>query len=413
MVTHTSQMPYYDFESDARLLASTKGKDFISTAVAENVLLLKPLQEGFGRLRRVEEADIMYGDSYGTAALRDSVAALLNQTLGLVGDLRLGGAHVSGFASTRAALAHAIAPIVGQEKNPSFLLPTPCWHGFTWVLKDYFRQRGGCGEGHIIPVDRLPGDGFRLTLKMIQDAYHAANPKPLALALTNPDNPLGNNLDPEILRTIVDWVLDATPMHLVSDEIYMHSQTRTAQPMFKSVLQLKIDPRHLHRVHVVWGFAKDFGLSGFRIGVYLNRDERVHDKPRQTAQWSPFDTWNSLALSAVIGADGGGGFNLMRTTYANALDNAWSMVKGALEKGGIPHFGGSNAALFFWLDLRDWLKLGGEGAIRHHLNWKGVDVAPGTDLRCVEPGFFRFCYTGHPPDVTVEAVHRIANALKP
>lgn len=423
---------FRDFEA-ASIAYCARDDDRVNLAVAENVRVFPQVSKVINEQNSLRVQDTKYPQSgFGTPELLGRIADFFNVTQRFAP--RLTAAHVTGFASTRAVLAHTIAPLVAGVKEPVFLLPTPYWHGFHWVLKDWLG--GPLNDDRIVHVDRAPGrrpgGAFPLTLAALQDAYEARPPdrKPHALVLTNPDNPLGSNLAPDLLEDIATWVLEETDMHLVSDEIYAHSHTADATP-FRSLLACRSAIRHPARAHVAWGFAKDFGVSGFRIGAYLCRDVDRHEVARETAMWSPFDRLHAYMMSAVLGPGGRQGAEIM-TVLTRELTDTHRAIARLLDTNRIPYHRPGTSGLFFWLDLREWLGLpcprpgdhaaeqvlldaavdDREGALAACLGDRAkVSITPGRNLYCAEPGFFRACYTGQDPRVVLAAFQSIVRVL--
>jgi 1-aminocyclopropane-1-carboxylate synthase 1/2/6 len=105
-----------------------------------------------------------------------------------------------------------------------------------------------------------------------------------ALALTSPHNPLGLVYRPDELAGIAA-ACARLDLDLISDEIYANS-VFGGRP-FVSALNLPADVIDRRRVHVVWGFAKDFGLPGFKVGVLHTRHPAVRAAARELAQRGP------------------------------------------------------------------------------------------------------------------------------
>ncbi|MFE0186687.1 pyridoxal phosphate-dependent aminotransferase [Streptomyces sp. NPDC058989] len=409
----------------------------LNLAVAENVLLYDSLKEDVFKNPEIGPEDIRYKRSYGTDELRQHIARLLKQTMSPIveADDIYATAGVSGALE---CLAFALEQGEVLEPGDQVLLPAPSWQGFKWC----FEQRPGL-RCVFAPLPVTGAHAFQLTLKALQDAYDHADPRPKLLVLTNPNNPLGANYSKELLESIYTWALTKTDMHIISDEMYAHSQVAEAKPGFHSAFSLGLYPQHQDRVHVVWGLAKDFGLSGFRAGFVLSRSAYVRKAMRggkglkEMSWFSPLDSLKNVVVGKLFrrGADKGPWYpeQLMRTVYPERLTASYEAVKKALSKAGVPFLSNNtdNAAQFFFLDLRKylgkvpavadgdvWLPVfpeidDREEKLRAYLEKEAqVQLLPGQTLFCPSPGYFRLCFTAYGQDKVVQAVDRIGAALK-
>ena len=108
------------------------------------------------------------------------------------------------------------------------------------------------------------------------------------LLLTNPNNPLGTVYSPNVVMSAINWA-KSRKMHTIMDEIYAlsvqsSSDHRDSYPLsldqkqssydFISVINL-LDNDLGDDVHFVWALSKDFGASGFRIGILYTQNELV------------------------------------------------------------------------------------------------------------------------------------------
>ncbi|MFI9201191.1 pyridoxal phosphate-dependent aminotransferase [Streptomyces sp. NPDC053048] len=441
--------------------------DLVNLATAENVLLYSRMNEKvFSRLRRIEVQDIRYPvPIYGTQPMREDIAELLRPRFGA--DLDSEDVFcAAGVSGALECLAFALKKTGAVATHDPVLIPAPFWQGFKWC----FEQRP---ELTCVPV-RLETKGlenFELTLEDIQRAYYSAPQaqRPKLLVLTNPHNPLGVNYDKGLLEKIYTWALTATDMHIISDEMYAHSQIETSRLPFVSAFALdayRDIPAARERVHVVWGFAKDFGLSGFKAGVILTRSPEVKDvlagKYGEPFSWfSPFNSLSNLVIGSLLETlDTDRSFALeLMDDYRGVLTDAFHSARQALDDNHIPYVfhDGQNPAQFFWLDLRQYLDpqapeipyeqgphfpRHGNG---HHANGNGsapkpgdlrlpvlfseisspeenlsryiqehahVQLLPGQTLSAPTPGYFRLCYTAFDKDKIHDAINRIGLALK-
>lgn len=245
------------------------------------------------------------------------------------------------------------------------------------------------------PADRGE-ERYRLTLALLKKAYKdrkAAGHTPRLLVLTNPHNPLGVNYSRALQDEIYGWALNDTDMHIISDEIYCHSQLEGGTTKFTSALALDAYQKHADRIHVVWGFAKDFGLSGFRTGFVVSRNLAVRDtmlgnndpaEPTHPLPWfSPFDSLKTYVMQELLSAPADGPCSELYTTYAmreyrTLLKTSFDKVKAALDAAKIDyvHRPGDNAAQFFWLDLTKYL---GKRSDHAHEEAAGLPLAARAD----------------------------------
>ncbi|MCP4349905.1 MAG: pyridoxal phosphate-dependent aminotransferase [Desulfobacterales bacterium] len=426
--------------------------EMIDLSTAENVLLFDFYQKNAfdcEKRDKMEVKDILYATPYGSDEYRKSVAELLRKSWELKkldwNDLFA----VSGVSAALECLAFALF-----KKGDAAIFPAPLWYGFPWS----FDQRP---EMKFVPFQlEAAGIGkFELTLEDVMRAYDETTPNPRVLVLTNPNNPLGVNYTKELLERIYAWALKETDMHIISDEIYFFSQptTNADTPPFVNAWTLDAfqdaPVEDQNRVHVVWGLAKDFGLSGFKVGFVVSKSPKVKDALKgvkcddatlyKTMAWfSPFDSLKqymlkplflnkesgradpALAEKAMYEYSGKGEEKSLLTMQFNA-------TKEQLAKRDIKYFTKTGSAIFFWLDLREYLdkvpNKPGEISLYPHINQinpkeerlesyireeGGVSLIPGTECFNEEPGYFRLCYTAQKKEKVIKGIEQMANALK-
>ncbi|MEU5693188.1 pyridoxal phosphate-dependent aminotransferase [Actinosynnema sp. NPDC020468] len=331
---------------------------------------------------------------------------------------------------------------VPVPRGSSVLIPAPYWQGFNWSFEEVPALR-------CVPVPtykkgaRPEDDTFELTVEDLEKAYLACAEPPRLLVLTNPHNPLGGNYPPELLHEVYAWALAKSPeMHVISDEIYRHSQLPHTTDRFVSGLRLAAEHGAPDRVHVVWGFAKDFGLSGFRTGFVVSRSPEVRqamtdagdplERHRPLSWFSQFDALKQFYVEPIATLPVAGWHDLM-AGYALDLQVSFRAVSDTLTTNGIRFHRpeGTNCAQFFWLDLREYLPLapppsGPEAVLfgddptdreqnlaTYLLTEAKVKLLTGATMFQLDPrGFYRLCFTAAPAAVVVEAVERLCAALR-
>lgn len=409
--------------------------------VAENILLFDQLRRALTAECRLVLEDIGYQPAHGHPDFNTALAAFLNRSFELRGTAAIRGEHVSCASGVRSALEMASHALLGRGQN--VLMPAPYWQGFEWIYGDRL-------GGKVVAAPLDSACGFELTLDDLKAAYDRSVPSPKALVLTHPHNPLGINYSRKLLEDILRWAVEDKEMQVISDEIYAHCQLPSLDgPPFVSALALPIALARPEKVHAVWGFSKDFGLSGFRAGALVSRSKALHDavrRPSETA-FSPLTSSNTWFLNKLfVSPPKDESTDPAEPTWADQmmkalvprLERSHRSVTDALDRVKLPRFQGSHAAQFVWLDLRRWLPQASSADLAAEafqdleglelLGELGLDpreealylklikearvsLLPGGTLNTPEAGFFRLCYTAQTDLTVVDAVRRIAEVL--
>ncbi|MEU9564019.1 pyridoxal phosphate-dependent aminotransferase [Streptomyces sp. NPDC048161] len=412
--------------------AAAAEEKVVNLGIANNVLLFQLLHDNvFSKVSLTEEDAKYVSPPYGEQKLLNTVTAFLRQRFSAGIDPAYDVYATAGGSGALESLTFALIHGGVLAPGDRVLLPAPFWPGFLWC----FEQRPGL---KCVPA-RLDGpDQLTLSLEALKRAYeNSPEPKPKLLVLTNPHNPLGVNYDKKLLEDICRWALDKQ-MHIVSDEIYAHSQS-TGTDGFTSVLSLDAYATAPDRFHLVYGLTKDFGLSGFRIGFLISKSNDVRKAMQGDETWKslawfgPLDSLKSAYVRRLFGTpEHPSNFpaTLMKN-YATNLKDAHDRAAATLRSNKIRYVGqdeqSRNAAQFFLLDLSahlDSKKLPQglellyheidprEAALEAYLRTDAkVLLLPGGEMRCPRPGYFRLCYTADTPDNVNTAITDIAASL--
>ncbi|QXJ22346.1 pyridoxal phosphate-dependent aminotransferase [Actinomadura graeca] len=423
-----------DAEQRIAAFHEVTGRPVVNLAIADNVLPYPSLKSHVLDKARVEMDDVRYkSPPYGLKDLRKHVTDLLHETFSPRIDADSDVCATAGVSGALESLAFALLHTGALEPGDGVMVPVPCWQGFRWC----FEQRPGL---RLVPV--APKIEFELTLQDVKDAYDREPRPPKLLVLTNPQNPLGVNFSRQLLNDICTWAMTKPDLHLVTDEIYAHSQIEGADPPFTTVLSLDLYEAHTDRIHLVWGLGKDFGLSGFRVGFLISKSKAVQDAVKGGGGRSPmawFGPLDSLknAYIRLLFPDGSQKPEwyprALMQEYKKLLTQAHRQIAKELETQEIPYYGegepGRNPAQFFLLDLRPYLqRVPPAGSIAFPNLFPEIDdaearlaawiageanvqILPGQTQMCPQPGYFRLCYTAYPPDQVCEAVRAIRAAL--
>ena len=368
---------------------------YVNLGTAENHLLFDLLAPRLAAARTVTAADTEYQLMQGMPSFRAELARFLGRQRGVAVDPE----HLVVFGGSTGALdavAYALC-----DPGDGIVIPTPYYSR----LDDVLAGRAGAV---LVPAPRWAEDGFALTAEVVERAIvraRGAGRTVRAVALLSPDNPLGQVYDEGTLIAVAE-VVRGQGLQLVVDEVYAGSVYDGGFVSAAAVADLLPG-----RLHLVWGFAKDFGLSGFKTGVLHSTDRRVLDVARRLAMLSPVSSDTQVLLRDLL-ADDELTTRLAREN-AHRLGDAYAATIKALTEHGIGYIP-AGAGLFVCLDLRPYLD-GPTYDAELRLWQRIVDTArvhlsPGGTFHCAEPGWFRLCFAV-PPDALHTGLHRLTTHL--
>ena len=234
--------------------------------------------------------------------------------------------------------------------------------------------------------------------------------------LCNPHNPLGRCYTKSAIEGLLR-LCNKHHIHVLADEIYALSvyeiPNDPAAIPFTSILSLDttdlIDPEYLHHLY---GFSKDFGAGGIRMGTLITKNQSL----RKAVGAQSFFNWSgnisekvaTLILEDQQWLDHFLTLSHKRLASNNVLARQW------LEKYKIPYLKGANAGFFLWIDLREWLPDAEDGEkkspkseelLAGELLKNGVFLTSGLEMDAEEPGFFRLIFS-QDPEFVKEGIKR-------
>lgn len=373
---------------------------YVNLGTAENCLLWDLLAPKLRTSRPVREGETHYHPLYGMADFRAALARFLTRARGPASPVDPEDLIVTSGASA----ALDILAYVLCEPGDGIVLPAPYYNG----LDMDFTGRAGA---RLVPAQLSSVDGFRFGPEVVARALAAARGDGIAvkaIAVMSPHNPLGHVYSAATLAGVAE-IAGRESLDLVVDEIYGGSVYGGAA--HRSVLELPADALPPRRRHVVWGFAKDFGLSGFKVGVLHTVDPEVRAAARALAYLAPVSTDTQVLLRDLLTDDAW--VDRLLTESRRRLATAYHQVTTALADAGIG-FVPASGGHFVWVDLRPALTeptFDAERALWRRLFDEGrVNISPGAVFHCDEPGWFRLCFA---TDTAVlrEGAARLARTL--
>lgn len=410
---HGENSPYFDgwkaYDSDP-YHAENNPTGVIQMGLAENQLCFDLIQEW---IQKHPEASIctpqggfgfkeiaIFQDYHGLPSFRKAIANFMSRVRG--GRVKFDPDRI--VMSGGATGAHETVAFCLANPGEAFLVPTPYYPGFDRDL----RWRTGV---ELLPVVCESSNNFKVTLKALEEAYEKAKESNIivkGLLITNPSNPLGTFFDKETFKNIVTFI-NHKNIHLICDEIY--AGTVTTDDEFVSIAEIieeypTICDRNL--IHIVYSLSKDMGFPGFRVGIVYSYNDTVVSIARKMSSFGLVSTQTQHMISSMLSDD-----HFVKNFISesrNRLAHRHDMFTRELAHVGIGSLE-SNAGLFFWMDLRRFLK---EPTFDSEMIfWKIIiseiklNVSPGSSFHCSEPGWFRVCFANMDDETVTVAVRRI------
>ncbi|MEU4767418.1 aminotransferase class I/II-fold pyridoxal phosphate-dependent enzyme [Actinosynnema sp. NPDC023794] len=390
------------FAAEANPYHSTDNpRGYINLGTAESRLvgdLLGPVLAG---ARPRSAADAHYGLPHGSTRLRTAVAHLL----GTAWRADVDPEHLVVVAGATAALD--IAATVICDPGDAIVVPTPYYSAFNTDLT-------GRSGARLAPVPMSSDTGFALDPVRIDQALKTLRREGAtvrAVAITSPANPHGRVHPAADLRALLR-LTTAHDIDLISDEVYTHSVfgpnrfTSVFDPQVIGVVP-EADP---DRVHVVWGFAKDFSLPGLKLGV-LRSSGPAGAAAKALAYFATVSADTQALLADVLEDEEF--VRRLLTESRRRLEASYTHAAARLAAHGIDHVR-AEAGFSLWVDLTDRLTeptFAAEDRLwKHILAASGVNVLPGGAFGAAEPGWFRLCHAVARELVAV-GIDRLARAV--
>ncbi|KAI5793414.1 pyridoxal phosphate-dependent transferase [Pyronema domesticum] len=388
----------------------------VNLGIAENALMYPELLDKLNKIP-VEAADLPYGaNPAGSQTLRTALANFMTKNFASLHPVK--PEHIvvsSGLTSIAEMLAWTLC-----DEGDGILLGRPFYSAFPNDF--YARSKVLTVPVSFGDVDQFSEDCVECYEKAIvdwnkQQEEQGKKGRIRAMMVVNPHNPLGRCYPPETLKAIMA-LCQKHQIHLLSDEIYALSlytnPSASDAPGFTSILSLStsglIDPS---LVHVLYGMSKDFGANGFRLGAFVSQNNiEVLQGMSATANFAWPSSMADKAWAAILNDEEFLGAFI--ETNKKRLGEQYMRCTQILREHGIQFWDQGNAALFLWLDLRDYLPsdmtpLEGEKWLSQKLiDEGGVFISRSETFYGEHPGWFRIVFSL--PDAE-EGMRRLVKTL--
>ncbi|KAJ7545227.1 hypothetical protein O6H91_09G111400 [Diphasiastrum complanatum] len=339
-----------------------------------------------------------YCEFHGLRAFKNALAIFMGEVMGgRVAFKEEQMVLTSGSSAALDILAFSLA-----EAGDAFLVPSPYYPGFDRDMK----WRSGV---KLVPVPSHSNNDFRITKAALDRTFtetEKSGIKVRAILVTSPSNPVGNTLDTTCLLLLLNFSSEKK-LHIICDEVYAGSAF--ADPAFVSIAEL-LDSQNYDasRVHIVYGLSKDLGLAGFRVGVLYTWNKQVLSSAAGMTRFCSISSQTQCLLSTLLLDK-----QFVQDYIAEnrrRLGERRKWVASLLEKAGI-FCAKSNGGLFVWMDMRRYLVSDdpeGEVILWKKLLYEGrLNLTAGACCHCIEPGWFRLCFSSSSDDTLTVAFERL------
>ncbi|KAG8069504.1 hypothetical protein GUJ93_ZPchr0006g44849 [Zizania palustris] len=297
------------------------------------------------------------------------------------------------------------------DQGNAFLVPSPYYPGWDRDIK----WRTGI---ELIPVPCRSTDNFNISITALEITYNQAKKRGIrvrGVIISNPNNPTGSFVPKQTLLDLLKFATEKN-IHLISDEVFAGSTYGSGK--FVSVAEVVDDLEDFDRgrVHIIYGLSKDLSLAGFRVGVIYSYNESIVTAAAKIARFSSVSTPTQCLLVAML-SDQKFISDYLKINRER-LRKMYHLFVDALSQVGIECFN-SSGGFYCWADMSKFIRSYNEKGERklwdRLLEEAKVNVTPGSSCHCIEPGWFRCCFTTLSEQdipILVERLKRVTDSHK-
>lgn len=378
--------------------------------------MLRAKMEQLSHQHQIPDWVASYTNSTGSPSFREVVAKFYSR---FISKCDINPDHL-GLSAGATSIIDLTSWILGEPRDV-VVIPAPCYP----VYKQDMQNKSGFERYDLVTHHEIEEitDGPLLTTAHLDKALKDIESKGQRfriLVITTPDNPTGGMYDRAKLEEIADWCI-AHNIHLIVNEIYCLSLINTQHPELKADYKQALpfysfinimQQKQSEYLHHWYALSKDFGASGFRVGMVYSLNKTF------------LEAYNNLNAPSMVSNFTQWIFELVLNDYdfiekyihnnQQLLTENYLTVIRTLRKLHVP-YAPARGSLFVWLDLSTFLKEQSQES--ENKFWlmlykeTGILLTPGNGFGHSKKGQFRLVHSCFPKKDLEVAMERMTKLV--